>query len=212
MHTPVEASGRRQLLSLIPLSYLIFKDLFICVYEGFACIYICAPPYESMGPLEVGKDTQCSVTGVADGCKLSCGNWAPNLGSLQEQQVFLTTEGCSCLDPTPSLNTGIMEVQATVHGFYVGAENSISGCFTQGTQTPRNKLPPWKRHWLWKGGTAPWPESGHFQDPFSLVWASQARGRWKSTAYIPCPVAVCSSLTCAAGLPSRRGEDDVQGR
>lgn len=66
------------------LSYLIFKDLFICVYECFACISICAP-YESMGPLEVGKDTQSSVTGVTDGCELSCGNWAHNLGSLQEQ-------------------------------------------------------------------------------------------------------------------------------
>lgn len=29
---------------------------------------------------------------VTDGCKRPCGLWEPNLGTLKEQQVILTTE------------------------------------------------------------------------------------------------------------------------
>lgn len=101
--------------------------------------------------------------------------------------------------------------QAAVNGFYVDAVNSNLGHFTQGTQTPRNKLPTWKRCLLWKGGTAPWPESGHFQGPFSLVWGSKAMGSQNSTTHNPCHVAVCSILACAVGLTSRRVEDGKAG-
>lgn len=58
-----------------------------------------------MIPLEDPKDIQCSGTGVTDGCELSYGNREPNFSSVQEQ-VFLTTEGCSCLAPTLSPSTG----------------------------------------------------------------------------------------------------------
>ena len=42
--------------------------------------------------------------GVMNSCKSTCGCWESNLGPLEEQQVFLTTEWSLPLT-TPNLNT-----------------------------------------------------------------------------------------------------------
>ena len=43
-------------------------------------------------PTETRKDVGSSGPEVTAGCELPCGNWEPNIGLLQEQQVLLTTE------------------------------------------------------------------------------------------------------------------------
>jgi hypothetical protein len=43
-------------------------------------------------PKEARRDVRSLRTEVTGGCDLSPLFWQPNLGSLQEQQVFLTTE------------------------------------------------------------------------------------------------------------------------
>jgi hypothetical protein len=38
------------------------------------------------------EGTACLGVGVIDGCEQPCGEWEPNPGPLNEQQVLLTTE------------------------------------------------------------------------------------------------------------------------
>jgi hypothetical protein len=62
----------------------------------YLCYFLCGSAlpahmsvhYESHLPLEV----RVSGTGVTEGCEPSCGWWGLNPVSLQEKQVFLTTE------------------------------------------------------------------------------------------------------------------------
>jgi hypothetical protein len=59
------------------------------VYKDF-CLHVCHMCAWCLWRLEEG--TRTPETGVTEGCKLPWRSWESNLGSLQEQQVLLTTE------------------------------------------------------------------------------------------------------------------------
>lgn len=51
-------------------------------------------PHVCLVPKETRRGYGYTITGVMDGCESPCMCWELNSGSLQEQQVILTTEPC----------------------------------------------------------------------------------------------------------------------
>ena len=66
----------------------IFSDI---IYECFSYMHVCTS-YSYFMPWETDREVWLHETGVTNDHKSQCWCWEPNLGSLQEQQVFLTTE------------------------------------------------------------------------------------------------------------------------
>jgi hypothetical protein len=62
----------------------------MCMNVLPACM--CYVYHACLMPMEVGEDIGYSETGVTESSELPCWCWEPNLGSLQEQEVLLTTE------------------------------------------------------------------------------------------------------------------------
>lgn len=67
----------------------IFFILCVWVFCFHVHMYVCAPRV-CLEPLEPRRVCQIPWIGIPGGCKLTCGFWELNVGSLQEQQVFLT--------------------------------------------------------------------------------------------------------------------------
>lgn len=60
-------------------------------FSYFLCVWVfCLSTMHVPGPTEARKKCRIPWAWVTDGCKLSCGYWTLNLGSLDKQPMLLT--------------------------------------------------------------------------------------------------------------------------